>query len=300
MAAVRVRDDRGREIHLPAPPRRVLALVPSDTFNVAALGRADALVGRTDYCDLPPETVAALPSIGGTKSPRVDDIVALQPDLVLANQEENTRGALEALAQRGLRVYVAFPKRVADGLRHLAILARMLGVEGDERVRDLLRRGYTELRDAEQARATRPALRVFCPIWMDPLMTIHGDTFMSDMLDVCGAANIFADRARRYPLAADLGRAAPLPPEKVGDRDIRYPRVTLDEVTARAPDLVVLPDEPHPFSEDDAAVFRALPKPGADRVILVEGKDLCWYGARSVDGIARVRALIGRFGPSRG
>jgi ABC-type Fe3+-hydroxamate transport system substrate-binding protein len=295
VSGLRVRDDTGREIAMAAPPRRVVALVPSDTFNVAALGRADALVGRTDYCDLPAETVAGLPSVGGTKSARVDDILALRPDLVLANQEENTRGVLEALAQRGVRVYVAFPKRVADGLRHLAVLARILGVEGDEPVRELLRRGYHQLHDAEHARAGRVPLRVFCPIWMDPLMTIHGDTFMSDMLDVCGAENIFADRPRRYPLAADLGRAAPLPPEKVGDRDTRYPRVTLEEVTARAPDAVLLPDEPHPFSDDDAAVFRALPRPGADRVVHVGGKDLCWYGARSVDGIDRVRALVARF-----
>jgi hypothetical protein len=127
-------------------------------------------------------------------------------------------------------------------------------------------------------------------------MTIHGDTFISDMLDVCGAHNVFADRPRRYPLAADLGRAAPLPPEKVGDRDTRYPRVTLEEVTSRAPQLVLLPDEPHPFSEADAAVFRALPAPGADRVLHVGGKDLCWYGARSVEGMARVRALVARYG----
>jgi ABC-type Fe3+-hydroxamate transport system substrate-binding protein len=294
---IRVRDDLGRDVQLPAPARRVVALVPSDTYNVAALGRADVLVGRTDYCELPVETVAGLPSVGGTKSARVDDIVALEPDLVLANQEENTRAVLEALAQRGVRVYVAFPKRVADGLRHLAVLARMLGAERDEGVRDLLLRGYQQLREAETASAERPAVRVFCPIWMDPLMTIHGDTFMSDMLGVCGAENIFADRARRYPLAADLGRAAPLSPEKVGDRDTRYPRVTLDEVVARNPDLVVLPDEPHPFTEQDAAVFRALPRPGPDRVVGVSGKDLCWYGARSVEGVARVQTLIASLSP---
>ncbi len=78
-------------------------------------------------------------------------------------------------------------------------------------------------------------------------MTIHGDTFISDMLGLCGASNVFADRPRRYPLAADLGKASPFPPEKVADRDVRYPRVTLEEVSPRAPELVLLPDEPHPF-----------------------------------------------------
>jgi ABC-type Fe3+-hydroxamate transport system substrate-binding protein len=292
-----VTDDRKRVLEFSRSPARVVSLVPSDTFNLAALGCAGCLVGRTDYCELPADVVAALPSVGGTKNPRIDDIVRLEPDLVLANQEENTRGDLEALAARGVRVYVAFPKRVADGLAHLAKLARIFRVAKDPRVRELFRRGYDEHRAAKLARAHAPALRAFCPIWMQPLMTIHGDTFISDMLDLCGAFNVFADRPRLYPLAADLGRAAPYPPEKVADRDVRYPRVTLDEVIARAPELVLLPDEPHPFSEDDAEVFRALAIPAAERgaVARTSGKDLCWYGARSVEGMARVRSLVARY-----
>jgi ABC-type Fe3+-hydroxamate transport system substrate-binding protein len=302
-STVRAVDDRKRVIEFASRPVRVVSLVPSDTFNVAALGCASALVGRTDYCELPEAVAASVPSVGGTKNPRLEDIVRLEPDLVLGNQEENTRSDLEALAQRGVRVYVAFPKRVADGIAHLARLARVFRVEREPAVRELLKRGYEEIRAAEQARSAGPAgaaapgVPTFCPIWMDPLMTIHGETFISDMLDLCGAANVFADRERRYPLAADLRGAPPLSPEKVGDRDVRYPRVTLDEVVARAPELVLLPDEPHPFTEADAAVFRSLAIPAAARgaVLTLSGKDLCWYGARSVEGIARVRALVARF-----
>ena len=293
----RVTDDRRRVVEVPGPLSRVVSLVPSDTLNVAALGCASALVGRTDYCELPADVVGRIPSVGGTKNPRIDDIVRLEPELVLANQEENTRSDLEALAQRGVRVYVSFPRRVADGFAHLARLARLFGVERVPEVRDLLRAGYEAQRAAEQARSSAAAVRVFCPIWMDPLMTIHGDTFISDMLDLCGASNVFADRARRYPLAADLGRAAPLPAEKVAGRDVRYPRVTLEEVVARAPDLVLLPDEPHPFTPADVEVFRSLAIPAAARgaIVPMSGKDLCWYGARSVEGIARVRALVAQF-----
>jgi ABC-type Fe3+-hydroxamate transport system substrate-binding protein len=294
---VRIYDDRRRVLDFTVPPGRVVSLVPSDTLTVAALGCAGALVGRTDYCELPGDVVAKLPSIGGTKNPRVDEVCALEPDLVLANQEENTRADLEAIAQRGFRVYVAFPRRVADGLAHLAKLARIFAVERDPAVRELLGRGYHALRDADAARALTKPLRAFCPIWMKPLMTVHGDTFISDMLDLCGAQNVFADRERRYPLAADLGKAPALPPEKVADRDVRYPRVTMDEVVARAPELVLLPDEPHPFSEEDADVFRALDIPAAKAAAVVRtgGKDLCWYGARSVEGIGRVRELVARF-----
>jgi ABC-type Fe3+-hydroxamate transport system substrate-binding protein len=297
-----IRDDRNRLFEFAGAPRRVVSLVPSDTLNVAALGCAHLLVGRTDYCELPAEIVS-VPSVGGTKNPRIDDVLRLEPDLVLANQEENTRGDLETLAQRGVRVYVAFPKRVAEGVSHLARLARLFAVERAPEVRDLVRRAYAAVREAEAARAAaggRP-VRVFCPIWMQPLMTIHGDTFISDMLALSGAENVFGDRTRLYPLAADLGKAPALPPEKVEGRDVRYPRVTLDEVVARAPELVLLPDEPHPFTDADAEVFRSLAIPAAARaaVVTMSGKDLCWYGARSVEGIARVRALVARFAVDR-
>jgi ABC-type Fe3+-hydroxamate transport system substrate-binding protein len=279
---IRVHDDRGRVITFAAAPKRVVSLVPSDTLNVEAVGGKSALVGRTDYCDAP-----GVPSVGGTKNPRVADIVDLAPDLVIANQEENTRSDLEKLAQSGVRVLVCFPKRVADGLAHLARLARVFQTESDPAVKDLIKRGYDAHRRAEEARKTLAPVRAFCPIWMDPLMTIHGATFISDMLDLCGAQNVFADRERRYPLAADVGARAPIDP---GQRDVRYPRVTRDEVVSRAPQIVILPDEPHPFSEADAGVFREL-LPNA-LVHRTDGKDLCWYGARSVEGIDRTRELI--------
>jgi ABC-type Fe3+-hydroxamate transport system substrate-binding protein len=294
---IRVDDDMKRTLTFGAAPRRVVSLVPSDTYSVAVLGCGAALVGRTDYCELPEDVAARVPSVGGTKNPKLEAILDLAPDLVIANQEENTKKDLEVLAQKGVKVLVAFPKRAADGIAHLARLARIFHVAGDRDVRELLRRGYNAVREAEDARKALTPLRTFCPIWMKPLMTIHGATFISDILDLAGAENVFTDRARRYPLAADLGGAPALPPEEVAGRDTRYPRVTLEEVTARAPELVLLPDEPHPFSEEDAEVFRGLDIPAAKTgaVVRTGGKDLCWYGARTIDGLSRVRALVDQY-----
>ncbi len=285
-------DDRQREHIFNVPPRRVVSLVPSDTLTLADLGCGGALVGRTDYCELPVDLVKQLPSVGGTKNPRVDAICDLSPDLVLANQEENTRGDLEALIARGIRVFIAFPKRVADGIAHMARMARIFHVEGDPGVRSLVKAGYEVLREAETFQGTR--IPTFCPIWMDPLMTIHGATYISDALEQVGARNIFAERERRYPLAADVAGAPPLPADRVAGRDVRYPRVTLEEVETRAPELVLLPDEPHPFSEADARVFLAQRTPAAARgaVVRTGGKDLCWYGSRAVEGIPRLRSLV--------
>jgi ABC-type Fe3+-hydroxamate transport system substrate-binding protein len=292
------------------PPRRVVSLVPSDTYNVIALGAADRLVGRTRYCESP--EAADVPVIGGTKDVDVDAVLALAPHLVIANQEENTRAALEALAAR-VPVLVSLPRRVADGISHLARLARVLDVGEREPARELIRRAYAlrdrvERRRPEAApasgspspweeppvRPSRPKLertprpedgrpRGFIPIWMDPLMTLNADTFGSDVLAQVGVINVFGERLRLYPLAADLGKTAPRDPS---GRDVRYPRITLDEVKARDPQIVILPDEPHPFSAEDAAVFaRAVPQA---RIVRVSGKDLFWYGAWSIDAIDRL------------
>lgn len=288
MPAIRIRDDRNRDVVLYAPPQRIVSLVPSDTFSLFALGAGDRVVGRTRYCVEPAGAVDAIPVVGGTKDTDVDAVMALEPHLVIANQEENARKPLEELARRGANILVAFPRRVADGIAHLARLARALGIEREPEVRDLVRRGY-ELATAEPPLGAPAA--AFLPIWMDPLMTVSADTFASDMLRMAGARNVFDDRIRQYPLAADLGNAAPRDP---GERDVRYPRITTAEVAERGPEIVLLPDEPHEFTPADAEVFAALDIPAAraGAIRFADGKDLFWYGARSVEAVPRLRALI--------
>ena len=289
MRLIRITDDRGIHLTWRSPPQRIVSLVPSDTYSLLRLGAKGRLVGRTRYCIAPPGEVAAIPIVGGTKDADVDKIAALEPDLVVANQEENSKKDIQRLQALGLRVLVSFPQRVAAGLAHLARLALALGYSrGDEPARSVVAGAYRAHRDAEAAREGQRPVRTFVPIWMDPLMTIHGSTFISDVLALVGAENVFADRERRYPLAADLGTGVPLPADRVGDRDIRYPRVTLAEVAERAPELVLLPDEPHPFAEADAEVFRQL----GLRTVFCDGKDLMWYGARSVEGLGRLRTLV--------
>ncbi len=282
---LRLRDDRAREIYLPRPPRRVVSLVPSETETLFALGLGDRVVGRTRYCVEPADRVAAVPEVGGTKDPDVDAISALEPDLVLANQEENTRLALETLVQRGVSVFIGFPRRVADAVAHVARLARMFGAEAEPATRDAVREAYGAL--APPPPPDGDPLPVFVPIWMDPLMTISADTYGSDLLAHAGAVNVFADRRRRYPLAADLGNAAPADP---GERDTRYPRIDTDELIARAPAAILLPDEPYPFGDDEAAVFRGL-VPDA-RVVTCDGKDLFWPGTRTAGALTRLRAQL--------
>ncbi len=127
-------------------PRTIVSLVPSDTYSLVRLGVADRIVGRTRYCVEPAEVVAKIPEFGGTKDANTDAIVDLFPDLVIANQEENSRRDLERITKAGIAVYVSFPKTVGEGLSHLSRTARMLGVEGDMLVKDAIRGYYEALR----------------------------------------------------------------------------------------------------------------------------------------------------------
>lgn len=291
-------DALGREVRLTGPARRVVSLVPSETEAVCDLVGEGRLVGCTDYCEEPSGVRDRLPSVGGTKRFDVDAVAALEPDLVLANKEENGRKLVEALLARGLPVHVSFPTTVSEALDYLTSLAVLLGVDPTRspaigRAREAYDRA---------AVSSLPPVRVFVPIWMDPLMTFDGRVLASDLLELCGGTNVFSDRPRRYPLAADLGRAPALTEARVGDRDTRYPRITFDELEARKPQAILLPDEPHAFSEDDAAVFRARSLPAAtrERIVFCSGKDLFWYGTRLADSIGRVTALVTSLRPGPG
>jgi ABC-type Fe3+-hydroxamate transport system substrate-binding protein len=283
---LRLRDDLGRELTFAQAPRRVVSLVPSDTHTLWAMGLAERLVGRTRFCDL--REVAALPVVGGTKDIDVEAVVALAPELVIANQEENSRPALEALAQRGVKVFVSLLRRAEQVTAHLARLARMLDALEHPAVRELVRRGYHELAPPAEAPELADAPTVFVPIWLDPLMTCNADTFGSDLLARAGLRNAFADRLRLYPLAADLGKAEPV--DATG-RDVRYPRVSFAEVRARAPGLVLLPDEPYLFTDEDEQQIAA-ELPGVP-VRRCSGRDLFWYGAWTLEALPRLRQLAG-------
>jgi hypothetical protein len=122
-------------------------------------------------------------------------------------------------------------------------------------------------------------------------MTFDGRTFASDILELAGFDNVFSDRPRRYPLAADVGDAEALPDAEVGDRDTRYPRTTLEEVEARRPELVLLPDEPYAFGREDRdALAERLP---LATVRLCDGKDLFWYGTRVGRALGRLETILG-------
>jgi len=275
------------------PPSRVVSLVPSMTESLFDLGAGEALVGVTDYCRPPQEAETNLKRVGGTKSPRVADVLALKPDLVIANQEENSREVVEALEAGGAKVWVTFPRSVDEAISILWVLIRLFDIpSAGSKVRTLEVTLDWQMRAAQ---ATDP-VRVFCPIWQGATgkgvlwwMTFNRETYAHDVLARCGGLNIFAHRARRYPLEADLGEGEA---EDPGGRDTRYPRLTPEEVAGAGPEVILIPDEPFAFSDDDEVRLRSLlaetPAAQANRVHRIDGSLLTWHGTRLARALAEV------------
>jgi ABC-type Fe3+-hydroxamate transport system substrate-binding protein len=256
---------------------RIVSLCPSLTELVFALGRGDTLVGRTKFCVHPAARVGDVPAFGGTKDPKVERIVALRPDLVLLNEEENRREDAEALAAAGVPVHVSFPKDARSTAAMIRDLGAALGArqEAEAMAADLERRAAA-VRARAAARAARgePPVRFAYLIWRRPWMAVGGDTFVSAMLADAGGANVFAGRA------------------------VRYPEVTAADLAAAAPERVLLASEPFPFAErhaDELAEATGLPRACFVRV---DGELLSWHGARTAEGAEYAERLLASPTPS--
>ncbi len=254
------RDDLGHPAPLGGPAQRVVSLVPSLTESVAAT-RPAALVGATTWCTHPADLNVT--RVRGTKNPDLAAIRALEPDLVLANKEENRQLDVERLRAAGIAVWVTDIQTLDQALSSL----RAMFTAG-------LRwpvPGWLDL--AEQAwRAPPPSLpvRAVIPVWRDPWMVVGSRTFTGDVAARLGLDNVYGDHAERYP------------------------RVELADIRDRQPDLVVLPDEPYAFAAADGP--EAFPN---RRVALVAGRDLTWYGPSLITARSALLAQLAAARPAR-
>ena len=263
-------DASGIALALPRPPRRIVSLIPSITETLCHLGLADALVGVTVYCVEPRDVVRGKRRIGGEKDPDLAAIRALEPDLVIANIEENVREHIETLRAWSIPVWVTYPRTVAEALAMIRELGEVTGTTARaEALLAELEPLYARVREAS---ARRRPVSVFYPIWRQPWMTVGPDTYIHDLLAVCGGANVFADRAERYPT------------------------ITLDELAVRRPEVILLPDEPFRFRRAhlaDFAPFADVPAVRDGRLHLVDGKPFSWHGPRIGEALRLVPALLG-------
>ncbi len=275
-AALQIADDMGFRVELERPPARIVSLVPSLTETLFALGFNSEIVGITKFCVAPADAVASIVKVGGTKNPDVRAILKLEPELVIANAEENRREDIERLRAGGIPVFTTYPRTVPGAVESILRMGRALGREAGAAA--LAKEITLAVSGIEAALGvwSKLRLRVFCPIWKNPWMSFNADTYAHDVLRMLGYNNIYASVGERYPM------------------------VTLEEAIERRPDIVILPDEPYAFDESDVAELKSLlPSALGRRVLIVGGRDLHWYGVHMVRGLkalaermARVRAAV--------
>jgi ABC-type Fe3+-hydroxamate transport system substrate-binding protein len=245
-------DQTGKVISIPSPPARIISLVPSQTELLYTLGLDDEVIGITKFCVHPNHWFRSKQKVGGTKQLKIDLIKTLQPDLVIANKEENVKEQVEAIEQF-CPIWVSDVQNMQDAYE------MMLGIgeiTGKKREAEAL---VQKITTAFQCRSFQPVKRAAYFIWQKPYMVAGGDTFIHQMMQQSGFENVFAGRER-------------------------YPEVSIDEVKHTGCELVLLSSEPFPFQQKHAGELQQQ-LPGVS-VMLVDGEMFSWYGSRMLDALA--------------
>jgi len=252
-------DMMGREVTVNYPPKRIISLVPSQTELLFDLGLEDEVVGITKFCVHPNKWLRNKKRVGGTKTVHMDIVRSLQPDLIIANKEENTKEQIEELATL-YPIWISNIQTVKESFQMIRGVGEVTGkTESADELLIEITRGFDSLHKAHKPK------RVAYFIWRNPWMSIGGDTFINDMIERMGWQNVLADKQR-------------------------YPEIFLHELKDKKVDLVLLSSEPYPFKDIHIAEIKAV-LPGVE-VMLVDGEMFSWYGSRMKEAIRYISSLL--------
>ncbi len=256
---MQIQDQLGRHIHLDAIPQRIVCLVPSLSELLCDLGLEAYIVGITKFCVHPGHLRERVKIVGGTKNFRLQEIIDLNPHIIIAAKEENTRESIEELAKI-FPVYVSDIRSIEDNLRCIEDLGKIFQCQ--EKAEKL----QAQIHKAFDSEPVSTGKRVVYFIWKDPYMCVGRDNFIGDILKKCGFIHVYSDAESRYP-----------------EIDIR-------ELQAQKPDYLFLSSEPYPFSEKHREeLAEALPGVG---IYLVDGELFSWYGSRFLGVKEHVKKII--------
>jgi ABC-type Fe3+-hydroxamate transport system substrate-binding protein len=225
---------------------RIVCLVPSLTELLIDLGLEEQIIGRTRFCIHPEDKVDQIPIIGGTKNPRIEDIIEMQPDIVIANKEENRKEDIEALRSH-VPIELTDIASIEDALITIHEMGKLFDVS--EKAHQLI----NDITEAFEDRPDEYPLQTAYLIWRDPYMSVGNDTYIHDILQKWNLTNAFGNQKR-------------------------YPEVTGLELRQTNLDLILLSSEPYPFKEKHLKEIEELNS--SARVMLVDGEWFSWYGSR--------------------
>lgn len=222
---------------------KIVSLVPSITEALFDLGLTEKeIIGRTKFCIHPKDKVKNVAIIGGTKNINIDKIKALQPDLILANKEENVKEQVEALMD-DFKVMVTNVETIEDNYYLLKSFGKLFGKE--ERAQAFNLKIYDILTHAKLETSIKAAYL----IWKNPYMTVGSDTFIHRILSEIGFENIFKNKTR-------------------------YPSITAEDLSEA--DVIMLSSEPFPFKEKHIEELKTIyPE---KKIMIVDGEAFSWYG----------------------
>lgn len=243
-------DQTGRTISIQSPPKRIISLVPSQTELLHSFGLDEEVVGITKFCIHPAEWFNSKTRIGGTKMLNRKAIHELQPDLIIANKEENIKEQVEELADK-YPVWISDVHDPASAYEMIAALGAICGKEDcSSGIINQIKKNFAALPPLPGSGEFRSACYL---IWRNPYMTIGGDTFIDKMLEIAGFDNIY--------------RSA-----------IRYPAISIDDLQKSNCKYILLSSEPYPFRQKHISALQQ-ELPGAT-ILLVDGEMFSWYGSR--------------------
>jgi len=238
------RDQMGYSITLRNYPQRIISLVPSLTELLFDLGLEEEIVGVTRYCILPEEKAALKIKVGGPKEFRFQVIDGLKPDLIIGNKEENYPEGIRRLQEK-YPVWMSDIVTIDDALRMIGSVGKLVNRSRHaEQLVDEIQTGFRDL-------SFTPQWKVAYLIWKNPWMAAGGNTFIHEMLHLCGFINLFEKKSR-------------------------YPHVTLDEL--KEAEVILFSSEPYPFTPEDVKSFRK--RYPIQALCLVDGAMFSWYGSR--------------------
>ena len=250
-------DQRGKNIAIPFPPKRIISLVPSQTELLPDLGLEQQVVGVTKFCIHPPAWRKAKTIVGGTKHFDFEVIHSLQPDLIIGNKEENYKEGIEALESR-YPVWISNIVTLHDAFEMIAGIGQITDTTpAAARIVDSIRDAFTRIKKYED-------LSVLYLIWKKPWMAAGSGTFIHEMLSTVGLNNVAAHRPR-------------------------YPEMSAPEIQELKPDLIFLSSEPYPFQDKHKAELQQLCP--ASKILLVDGEMFSWYGSRLLKAPAYFNSL---------
>lgn len=238
-------DQMNRTIRLEKTPRRIVSLVPSQTELLYDLGCKDRVVGITKFCIHPDKWFREKTRVGGTKQLNFDRIAELEPDLIIANKEENTKDDIERLAL-DYPVYISDISNVDDALKMIQAIGQI--VNESNRAQVLSNQILNDYQSWPQLDG-----KVLYFIWANPFMVAGKNTFIGQVLSDLGLENAIDDPNARYPELKEL---------EISQLDLEY---------------VFLSSEPFPFKEKH---IERLEKLTQSKVLLVDGEMFSWYGSR--------------------